>query len=219
MKTNSCKEKKTTTSTIKKVSKLDESSLSLARIDNYKKADVPLSKITENYAKLIADFTGFFYENQQESQSLYFQYLLERGFQCITFVYQIVFLHSCNLNMAFYHAQKAYYYYAEFMNQIMIDKGTFLKLSSRDAILFVYKKTIFEILPEVRTIPSSSEEASQHSCKIQKMYSHIARSFRNKILPAFNSFVSQESIQHVVSTMQEVLIQETEVDDVNSFSK
>jgi uncharacterized protein YutE (UPF0331/DUF86 family) len=47
--------------------------------------------------------------------------------------------------MAFYHSQKAYYFYIEFIEQISDENITFLQLSSRDAILFVYKKTIFEI--------------------------------------------------------------------------
>lgn len=225
MKTNSCKDKKPTTTTIKKVTKFDETSLSLTRIDNYKTCDIALSQITENYVKLITEYTAFFYENKQDlccghQQSQYFQYLLERGFQCITFVYQIIFLHSSNLNMAFYHAQKAYYYYAEFMNQIMIDKGTFLKLSSRDAILFVYKKTIFEILPEVRASLSAAEVSIKY-LHIQKIYGTIAKAFRNKILPLF-SLLSQESIQHVLSTMTEVLLHANEdggVEDPMLFSK
>lgn len=41
--------------------------------------------------------------------------------------------------------KKAYYFYIEFIEQISDNNVTFLQLSSRDAILFVYKRTIFEL--------------------------------------------------------------------------
>jgi hypothetical protein len=47
--------------------------------------------------------------------------------------------------MAYYHSQKAFYYYTEFIGQITGDQNVFLQLTSRDAMMFVYKKTIFEI--------------------------------------------------------------------------
>ena len=50
-----------------------------------------------------------------------------------------------NLDLSFYHSQKAYYFYIEFIEQISDENVIFLQLSSRDAILFVYKKTIYEI--------------------------------------------------------------------------
>ena len=49
------------------------------------------------------------------------------------------------LELSFYHTQKAYYFYIEYIEQISDDNITFLQLTSRDAILFVYKKTIFEL--------------------------------------------------------------------------
>jgi hypothetical protein len=49
-----------------------------------------------------------------------------------------------------YHAQKAYYFYVEYIEQISDDNITFLQLSSRDAILFAYKKTIFDLNNEYK---------------------------------------------------------------------
>jgi hypothetical protein len=47
--------------------------------------------------------------------------------------------------MAYYHAIKSFYIYIEFIEQIAEDHHSFLKLYSRDATLFVYKKTIYGI--------------------------------------------------------------------------
>jgi hypothetical protein len=56
-----------------------------------------------------------------------------------------VLYHSKNIDMAYYHGQKAYFFFVEFITQITSDSNSFLHLSSKDAILFVYKKTIFDI--------------------------------------------------------------------------
>ena len=61
-----------------------------------------------------------------------------------------IFYYTKNLELSFYHTQKAYYIYIEFIEQISDDNVTFLQLSSKDAILFVYKKTIFELNNECK---------------------------------------------------------------------
>ena len=42
-------------------------------------------------------------------------------------------------------SKQAIFYYVEFIGQIGEDSQGFLQLNSKDAILFVYKKTIFDI--------------------------------------------------------------------------
>ena len=55
-----------------------------------------------------------------------------------------------NLDVAYYHSQKSFYFYIEFIGQISEDQHTFLQLNSRDAMMFVYKKTIYEINNEIK---------------------------------------------------------------------
>ena len=52
--------------------------------------------------------------------------------------------------MVYFHCKKAYYYYIEFIGQISDDSHSYLQLTSKDATLFVYKKTIFEVDNMVR---------------------------------------------------------------------
>ena len=49
-----------------------------------------------------------------------------------------------NLSFTHYHCEKGIYYFTEFISQIE-NENSFLKLSSIDAIIFVYKKTIYNI--------------------------------------------------------------------------
>jgi hypothetical protein len=76
---------------------------------------------------------------------LYYNFILERGLETIIHVFLVIFYYTKNLDLTFYHSQKAYYFYIEFIEQISDDNITFLQLSSRDATLFVYKKTIYEL--------------------------------------------------------------------------
>lgn len=118
----------------------------LYNIDNYRNIiqNTPyeiLTKFTEvliEYMRLIAEKINI--KNKQ-----YYIFIFERGIETLTHIFSIIFYYTKNLELTFYHSQKAYYFYIEFIEQISDDNITFLQLSSRDALMFVYKKTIFEI--------------------------------------------------------------------------
>tara|TARA_B100000902_G_scaffold272817_1_gene258734 strand:- start:2185 stop:2874 length:690 start_codon:yes stop_codon:yes gene_type:complete len=59
-------------------------------------------------------------------------------------------LYTKNLDLTVYHCQKSFYYYIEFIGQIGDSNHQFLQLNSKDAALFVLKKTIFEINEDYR---------------------------------------------------------------------
>ena len=74
-----------------------------------------------------------------------FNFIILRGLETTTHVFKYVLLYTQNLEAAFHHAQKSIYYYLEFIAQVAEQKNAFLQLSSRDAITYVYKKTIYLI--------------------------------------------------------------------------
>ena len=65
-------------------------------------------------------------------------------------IFNILLLYTRNLKLTIHHCKKAYLFYVEFIGQIGNDNHSYLQLNSKDAILFVYKKTIFEINNEYR---------------------------------------------------------------------
>ena len=69
------------------------------------------------------------------------------GISIITNVYHITLLTTRNLNLTIFHTQKAIYYYIEFLEQIYDNNNKFLKLTTNEAVFFVYKKTTFELQP------------------------------------------------------------------------
>ena len=73
------------------------------------------------------------------------------GVQCVSHVFKMILFYTKNLHITVYHSQRAFYFYVEFMEQMMEDMHTFLQLTPKDACLFVYKKTIYEINNDYRT--------------------------------------------------------------------
>ena len=62
----------------------------------------------------------------------------------------MLFLYTKNLNMTFYNCQKSYVYYIEFICQIGDESHSYLQLNSKDASLFAFKKTIFDINSDIK---------------------------------------------------------------------
>jgi hypothetical protein len=68
-------------------------------------------------------------------------FLIEIGFRAITYVFQINFIISKDLDTAYYSCKKAYLYYLEYLEQIHTTNMV-QNLNHINAILFVYKKSI-----------------------------------------------------------------------------
>lgn len=72
--------------------------------------------------------------------------IISVGLITLQTVFRMILYTSFNAEMAFHHAQKAVYYYIEFIRQI-VEKGIYMRLTPMDAMTFVFKKTIYELLP------------------------------------------------------------------------
>lgn len=105
-----------------------------------------VSEILNKYRLLVIEYLLFINETINSCKTNdNCKFTILRGLTTISYVFIFILHSSRNLNMAYYHSQKAFYYYTEFIGQITGDQNMFLQLTSRDAMMFVYKKTIFEI--------------------------------------------------------------------------
>ena len=80
-------------------------------------------------------------------------------------VFRLILLYTFNLDAAYYHANRAVDYYIEFIGQIG-DNNHSLKSNSKDASLFVYKKTIFEISTDSR----KEHSPGTHAVETNKLF-------------------------------------------------
>jgi len=128
-----------------------DNNFSLQNLDNYRKnIDNTISEITEKYYMLITEYFKFITENIKIKNTGFSRFIITRGLDTITNVFNNIFYYTKNIDLTYFHCQKSFYFYVEFVGQISEDEKMFLQLSSRDATTYVYKKTIFEIIGECK---------------------------------------------------------------------
>ena len=113
--------------------------------DNHNEMDTYMK-----YVNVINQYLLFGIETIKNQNSEYLKYILIKGLFTISHVFKMLLLFTRNLDLTYYHCQKSYSYYIEFIGQIGDDAITYLQLNSKDAALFVYKKTIFDINHEYK---------------------------------------------------------------------
>lgn len=124
---------------------------SLHNVDNFKtNISCDVNTILEKYIKLLISYLKFVAETLKIKNKQYSNFIVVRGLDTMTHVFCNILYYTKNLEITYYHTQKAYYYYVEFIDQISEEHHTFLQLSSRDATTYVYKKTIYDINNEFR---------------------------------------------------------------------
>jgi hypothetical protein len=111
-----------------------------------------------------------------------YKFIIERGVDTISHVFSIILYYTKNLDLAFYHSQKAYYFYIEFIEQISDDNVTFLQLSSKDATTFVYKKTIYEINNDYKKIATELTNDDKSILKYVDTYMYIYKTLIHTFL-------------------------------------
>jgi hypothetical protein len=118
----------------------------LYNTQNYKDNLVyDLFDILNNYLSIVFNYLKYISENKLFINKHNYKYIINKGIATISHIFKFILMYSKNIELTTYYGQKSYYFYIEFIEQISQDNNIFLKLNTNDAILFVYKKTIFEI--------------------------------------------------------------------------
>lgn len=123
-----------------------EVNYSLKNSENYfKELKNEISDVIVKISELYLEYFKFITENIKMNNTDYFRFLTIRGLDTITNVFRNILFYTKNLDLTYFHCQKAFYFYVEFISQILEDEKLKLELSSRDAVTYVYKKTIYEL--------------------------------------------------------------------------
>jgi hypothetical protein len=119
-----------------------------------------VSDIVNKYISVIIEYTNLISDKPSIKNKKYYRYIYMRGLDTITHVFSMILFYTKNIDITYYHTQKSFYFYVEFIEQIIDIQHTFLNLHSRDASIFVYKKTIYEIQSEYKKLIESKDETS-----------------------------------------------------------
>lgn len=156
---------------------------SLHNIENYNKNfRCSIEDITNKYSELLIEYLKFILENIKIKNEIYTKFIIIRGLDTITNVFLNILLYTKNIDITYFHCQKSFYFYVEFVGQISEDEKMFLQLTSRDASIYVYKKTIFEIKNEFKKLNNDSSYESKEKMKIINSYINLYKSYINKII-------------------------------------
>lgn len=123
----------------------------LQKIENYNKTIYENEdEIYLRYSNIIIQYLLLGIEKIKNHNPEYVKYILIKGMFTVSYVFKMLLMYTCNLQLTYHQCQKSYSYYTEFIGQIGDESVTYLQLNSKDAALFVYKKTIFDISNEMK---------------------------------------------------------------------
>jgi hypothetical protein len=107
--------------------------------------DCDRAEILEKYNKIIVDYLNNIQSNLTITNKKHVLFYLIRGIETITNVFINLLCYTKNIELTFSYGEKAIYFYIEFICQITDACKLFLKLTSKDATIYVYKKTIYNL--------------------------------------------------------------------------
>jgi hypothetical protein len=160
-----------------------ENTYSLNNCENYKKElDTDITDVVNKISKLFLDYFKYIIENIKLKKGNLLKFIVTRGLETLIHVFQTIFFYTRNIELTYFHCQKSFYFYVEFVSQISDDEKMFLQLTSRDAIIYVYKKTIFEINNEHKKNNEIISDYTKLKIEIIDDYISIYKAYLYKLI-------------------------------------
>jgi hypothetical protein len=165
-------------------SSLNSSNYSLFNVTNYKKnIDENTCIVMDKYFKVLIEYLKYILDTIKIKNTSYSKFILLRGIETIDHVFKLVLYYTNNLDITYFHTQKSVYFYVEFIQQTSTEENSFLQLSSRDATMYVYRKTIFEISNEHRkNINSHINKETKNKWEMISKNTNLLKKIINNII-------------------------------------
>ena len=120
-------------------------------IDNYNKSlDCDVCTLFIKYIGLIHELIDIITDKLTLQNHQYLKHVIIKGIKNITYIYRYLLLYTKNIELTMHHTQRSILYYVEFIDQVGENNHNLLNLNSKDATLFIYKKTIYDINSDYR---------------------------------------------------------------------
>ena len=158
--------------------------------------DIPIKEIIINYTTLLNYYVIYSIENVKTKNINIFN----KGFSLISNVFITILMYTRSLNTTIHHTQKAILYYIEYITQITDkDENMFFNLTLKDAIVYVYTKTIYDINEKVR----ANYVMTKFENELFKNLQHLILNYNNLVL-----FLSRLDIfqEQDISEKKEILL-------------
>jgi hypothetical protein len=160
-----------------------ENNYSLNSCENYKnEIDTNITDVVKKVSELFLDYFKYIIEKIKLKNNNLSRFIVARGLDTLIHVFQTIFFYTRNIELTYFHCQKSFYFYVEFVSQITDDEKMFLQLSSRDATIYVYKKTIFEINNELKKNNENISDYTRLKIEIIDDYVYIYKAYLYKLI-------------------------------------
>ena len=173
-----------------------DNNYSLNYSENYRSELIESSGvITKKYSELLCEYIKFIVENTNTKNKPFSKFIIIRGMDTITNVFNNILYYTKNIDLTYFHCQKSFYFYLEFVGQISEDEKMFLQLTSRDATTYVYKKTLFEISNELKKINETISNETKSKLDIINIYIKLYQTYLLKIIQIENTKNTEGTIE------------------------
>lgn len=126
---------------------MDNKIFLIDNIDNYKLLlDNNIYYILNKYTNLIIDYYIYAIVKTEIVNNID-NFIIIKGLKSLTHIFIMLLQGTNNTELTIYNTEKSKYLFIEFIQHIKCSKDDILSLKSYDAILYIYKKTIFDIKP------------------------------------------------------------------------
>jgi hypothetical protein len=171
-----------------------ENNYSLHNIENYKKElDSDITLVVNKISELFLDYFKYIIENIKLKKNNFSKFIIIRGLETIIHVFKYILFYTKNIELTYFHCQKSFYFYVEFVGQISDDEKMFLQLTSRDATIYVYKKTIYEINNEIKKNNELISDYTRLKFDIINQYIDIYKLYLSKLI--YGDFTNEEHLK------------------------
>ena len=166
------------------------------------------------YIRLVNDYISLFnakitHQNMEKNA-----FIAEKGLETIRHVFMQFLVYSNNLEFTVDVTEKAYQYYIEFIGQIGEENNAIFNLGSQDAILFAYKKTIYEIPCKIKKEFHSASSLIQ----ITKSYTDIYDSLMIYHLNQFHKVDNVDIFMPITDSLAQLPLLFPNLDTILSFN-
>uniref|UniRef100_A0A6C0IWM8 Uncharacterized protein n=1 Tax=viral metagenome TaxID=1070528 RepID=A0A6C0IWM8_9ZZZZ len=111
----------------------------------YSHITTPINEILSILMLLLKEYVTLIFKKNIKNK-----YIIHTGLNTLLHVFHILFYYTKNLKLTCYYTQQAYHIYLDFIHALNNMSISVLNLKTNDAVMFVYKKTIFEICNEYK---------------------------------------------------------------------
>jgi len=158
------------------------------------------------YIELLLEYYHFIQDNIKDKKCNSF--IVVRGLDTLTNVFKLILLSTKNIDYVCCYTQKAFYYYVEFICQTSEMEKLFLQMTSRDAVIYVYKKTICDIN---KTIVKSLEPCSQETLEKINLIDEHVNLYKTIAIKNINTNSKIELFETFVSKLKNLVVKDVKL--------